>query len=127
MSDVESIYKEEKIKVRARKKSAFDEVLESINAPAHYKKGSLEFIDVMRGFMPRSMFIGALVFNMLKYMWRWDSKGIKKEMDDDQKNLVKYENLGKAEFYLKELMRLHLPKNLGKPEYEEIEVENHHG
>jgi len=122
MSDVESMYTEEKIKVRVRKKSEFDSVLENINAPKHYKKGGLEFIDVMRSFMPRSMFIGALVFNMLKYMWRWDSKGIKADMDEDQKNLIKYENLGKAEFYLKKLMSLHMPKGVGKPEYEEVEV-----
>lgn len=113
----------EVVKVRTKKKSEFDAVLENINAPKHYKKGGMEFIDVMAGFMPRSMFIGALVFNMLKYMWRWDSKGIKAGMDEEQKNLIKYENLGKAEFYLKRLMRLHIPKNVGTPQFEEKEVE----
>jgi len=111
-------------KVRVRRKSDFDTVLENINEPSHYKKDGMgiEFIDLMRQFLSRQMFIGALVFNILKYLWRWDSKGIKKDMDEDQKNLIKYENLGKAEFYLKELMRLHMPKSHGTPEYEEIEV-----
>jgi hypothetical protein len=113
----------DKVTVRMRKKSAFDTVLENINEPAHYKKGGIEFIDIMRTFLPRAMFIGALVFNLLKYIWRWDSKGIKKDMDEEQKNLIKYENLGKAEFYLKELMRLHMPKSHGTPQYEEVEVD----
>lgn len=108
--------------VRMRKKSEFDIVLDNINKPAHYKKGGIEFIDLMRKFLPRTMFIGALLFSILKYLWRWDSKGIKKEMDEEQKNLIKYENLGKAEFYLKELMKLHIPKSHGVPEYENVEV-----
>lgn len=108
--------------VRMRKKSDFDAVLENINEPAHYKKGGIEFIDLMRTFLPRTMYIGALLFSIFKYLFRWDSKGITKEMDEEQKNLVKYENLGKAEFYLKELMRIHMPKSHGTPEYEDVEV-----
>jgi Na+/H+ antiporter NhaD/arsenite permease-like protein len=110
--------------VRMRKKSEYDKVLESINEPSHYKKEGIEFIDFMRKFLPRTMFIGALLFSIMKYLFRWDSKGITKEMDEEQKNLIKYENLGKAEFYLKELMRLHLPKSYGIPEYENVEIKD---
>jgi hypothetical protein len=110
--------------VRMRKKSEYDIVLERINSPAHYTQGEIECIDAIEASMPREQFIGFLKGNEMKYNWRFDTKGIHDGMTEDEKMLVKFENLGKGEFYKKRLMRMHTPAGIGTPEYEAVEVKN---
>ena len=105
-----------------RKKSDYDEALERINTPSHYTNGRVECIDAIEASMSKEQFIGFLKGNVQKYLWRFDNKGITDTMSEDEKVLVRYENLGKGEFYLKRLMSMHTPKGAGTPEYEEVEV-----
>ena len=108
--------------VRIRKKSGYEQAMERINHPSHYTSGNVECIDAIAASMSREQFIGFLKGNVQKYLWRFDSKGVTDDMTEDQKNLVIYENLGKGEFYLKRLMRMYAPKEIGMPEYDEVEV-----
>ncbi len=110
--------------VRIRKKSAYDEALERINSPSHYTNGRVECIEAIEASMSREQFIGFLKGNVEKYLWRFDTKGIKDTMSEDEKMLVRYENLGKGEFYLKRLMSAHTPSGIGVPQYEEMEMQN---
>ena len=110
--------------VRMRKKSEFDKVLDRINHPAHYTQGEIECIDAIEASMPREQFIGFLKGTEMKYNWRFDTKGIHAGMTEEEKMLVKFENLGKGEFYKKRLLAMHTPKSVGTPEYENVEVEH---
>jgi hypothetical protein len=74
--------------------------------------------------MSKEQFIGFLKGNVEKYLWRFDTKGVKDSMSAEEKALVRYENLGKGEFYLKRLMSLHTPSGIGVPQYEEMEMKN---
>ncbi len=111
-------------KVRMRKKTDFDKALERINHPAHYIQGEIECIDAIEASMPREQFIGYLKGSDMKYNWRFDTKGITDDMTEDEKMLIKFENLGKGEFYKKRLLRMHTPSGIGTPEYEEVEIKN---
>ena len=108
--------------VRMRKKSEYDKVLEKINSPSHYTQGDIECIDAIEASMSREQFIGFLKGNEMKYNWRFDTKGITDEMTEDEKMLVKFENLGKGEFYKKRLLKLHTLQGVGMPLYDEVEV-----
>lgn len=109
-------------KVRVRVKSDYEKALERINTPSHYTSGKVECIDAIESSMSREQFIGFLKGNVEKYLWRFDTKGIKDSMSAEEKTLVRYENLGKGEFYLKRLISLHTPKSVGMPSYDEVEV-----
>ena len=108
--------------VRIRKKSDYEKAMEMVNHPPHYTQGGIEQIEVMRATLTREKFIGAMEYNEKRYMRRWDSKGITDDMSEDEKNLVKFVNLSKAEFHLKELLSMHKPKGIGTPEYEDVDV-----
>ena len=110
--------------VRMRKKSEYDIVLERINSPAHYTQGEIECIDAIEASMPREQFIGFLKGNEMKYNWRFDTKGIHDGMTEEEKMLVKFENLGKGGYYKKRLLKMHTPSGIGTPEYEAVEVKN---
>ncbi len=109
-------------KVRVRMKSDYEQALERINTPPHYTGGNVECIDAIEASMSREQFIGFLKGNVEKYLWRFDTKGVKASMSADEKALVRYENLGKGEFYLKRLMSLHTPRSVGMPSYDEVGV-----
>lgn len=69
-----------------------------VNHPDHYTSGKKEFLDIAKDFLSNEQFKGALVFNIFKYLFRYERKnGI--------------EDLLKAEFYLKRLIKL--KKNRG--------------
>ena len=69
-----------------------------VNHPDHYTSGKKEFLDIAKDFLSNEQFKGALIFNIFKYLFRYERKnGI--------------EDLLKAEFYLKRLIKL--KKNRG--------------
>lgn len=69
-----------------------------VNHPDHYTSGKKEFLDIAKDFLSEEQFKGALIFNIFKYLFRYERKnGI--------------EDLLKAEFYLKRLIKL--KKNRG--------------
>ncbi len=77
-----------------------------VNRPAHYTAGTVECIDAMESSMTEEQFIGAMKYQIGKYMWRWDTKGVTDDLDENEKSLVKLINLGKAEFHLMKLKAL---------------------
>ena len=64
-----------------------------VNHPVHYTSGKKEFLDVAKDMLSEEEFIGAIKFNIFKYIFR-----------SEFKNGV--EDLLKAEFYLKYLIKL---------------------
>ena len=55
---------------------AHKEIEEEIKqSPAHYKQGSIECIDALKELMPESQYIGFLRGNVMKYIWRYENKG----------------------------------------------------
>ena len=51
------------------------EVLDNVNHPTHYNKGTLECLDVIKACLSSSEFRGFLKGNVLKYMYRKGDKG----------------------------------------------------
>lgn len=49
--------------------------LDNVNHPAHYTKGTLECLDVIKACLSDSEFEGFLKGNVLKYMYRKGDKG----------------------------------------------------
>jgi hypothetical protein len=65
-----------------------------VNNPRHYNQGSIECIDAIEASMTKDQFIAYCKGNIFKYLWRADHKN----------NL---EDLLKAEWYLKRLIKTH--------------------
>lgn len=63
-----------------------------VNHPPHYTAGGVECIDAIRASMSGDQFRGYVKGCVMKYLWRWERKG-------------GVEDLQKAEWYLKELIR----------------------
>ena len=63
-----------------------------VKKPAHYTKGEIECIDAMRASMSKEAFSGYCKGNVIKYVWRYETKG------------AGLEDLKKAQVYLKWLM-----------------------
>jgi len=42
--------------------------------PDHYKRGNIEAIEAIKESMTEEAYLGYLKGNILKYLWRWDSK-----------------------------------------------------
>ena len=64
-----------------------------VNHPDHYTSGKKEFLEIAKDFLSTDQTTGALIFNILKYLFRYEKKN-------------GLEDLLKAEFYLKELIKL---------------------
>lgn len=64
-----------------------------VNQPAHYTKGGIETLDFLKAKMSTEQYAGFLRGNVLKYVTRYEDK-----------NGV--EDLRKAEFYLRELIKV---------------------
>lgn len=47
---------------------------DNVNHPKHYNKGGIECIDAIKASMTDEAFKGALKFNVIKYLWRYESK-----------------------------------------------------
>lgn len=43
--------------------------------PAHYRKGGIECINVLKAIMPAEAYRGFLYGNVTKYVWRYQDKG----------------------------------------------------
>jgi hypothetical protein len=69
-----------------------DKGREAVNHPSHYAKGGVECIDAIKASMSSEAFNGFLKGNVLKYVWRYESKA--KPVED----------LKKAKWYLEKLM-----------------------
>lgn len=70
-----------------------DLMLDKVNSPPHYGQGNIECIEYIEDFLTKEEYIGYLRGNIAKYLHRWRYKnGI--------------EDLKKAEWYLKELIRV---------------------
>lgn len=65
----------------------------NVEHPGHYNKGGIECIEACKASMSEEAFRGALKFNVLKYVWRYEDKN------------DPLEDLEKAEFYLKRLIQ----------------------
>ena len=65
--------------------------MDKIN-PEHYKNGSIECIDAIQSAMSEKAFSGYLKGNILKYMWRYEKKNGK-------------EDLEKARWYIDDLIK----------------------
>ena len=68
-----------------------------VNSPPHYNDGDIECIDAIEASMTKQAFRGYLKGNMLKYIWRYENKGGKEDLD-------------KADWYLTKLRRSFLEK-----------------
>lgn len=66
---------------------------ESVNSPAHYNKGGVECIEAIEASMTHEAFAGYLKGNVLKYLWRYESK------------VAPIEDLRKAKWYLERLIK----------------------
>ena len=64
--------------------------MDKVNNPSHYE-GSIECIEAIKSSMSAEAFKGYLKGNVMKYVWRFDRKNGK-------------EDLQKAEWYLKKLI-----------------------
>ena len=65
---------------------------DSVNRPSHYCKGGGECIDAIKASMTPEAFMGFCKGNVMKYVYRYESKGKPSE------------DLRKAEWYLKRLI-----------------------
>ena len=66
--------------------------IDMVNSPPHYNDGDIECIDAIEASMTKQAFRGYLKGNMLKYIWRYENKGGKEDLD-------------KAHWYLTKLRR----------------------
>tara|TARA_Y100000361_G_scaffold104242_1_gene93975 strand:+ start:5246 stop:5470 length:225 start_codon:yes stop_codon:yes gene_type:complete len=66
--------------------------IDMVNSPPHYNDGDIECIDAIEASMTQQAFRGYLKGNMLKYIWRYENKGGKQDLD-------------KANWYLTKLRR----------------------
>lgn len=57
--------------------------VDNVNHPSHYTQGDIECIDAIRASMSVEAFVGYLKGNVLKYLWRYESKG--KPVEDLEK------------------------------------------
>tara|TARA_R100000329_G_scaffold143055_1_gene126840 strand:- start:1754 stop:1972 length:219 start_codon:yes stop_codon:yes gene_type:complete len=67
-------------------------MVDMVNSPPHYNAGGIECIDAIEASMSKEAFRGYLKGNMLKYIWRYENKGGKEDLD-------------KANWYLTRLRR----------------------
>ena len=67
------------------------EVETSPSYPAHYKDPPIQFIDAVKAAMTTEQYLGFLRGNVIKYLWRYENKGGKQDLE-------------KAEWYLKRLI-----------------------
>lgn len=67
-------------------------MIDMVNSPPHYNDGEIECIDAIEASMTKEAFRGYLKGNMLKYLWRYENKGGKEDLD-------------KANWYLTKLRR----------------------
>ena len=66
---------------------------DNVNHPSHYTQGGIECYKAIEASMTPEAYKGYLKGNVLKYVWRYEKKG------------SEIENLRKAEWYLKELIK----------------------
>jgi hypothetical protein len=67
--------------------------LDEVNSPAHYAKGGIECIEAIRDSMTSEAYRGYLKGSVLKYLWRYESKG-----SEPEKHLLK------AQWFLERLL-----------------------
>jgi hypothetical protein len=67
-------------------------MVDMVNSPPHYNDGGIECIEAIEASMSEEAFRGYLKGNMLKYLWRYEHKGGKEDLD-------------KANWYLTKLRR----------------------
>ena len=67
-------------------------MVDMVNSPPHYNAGGIECIEAIEASMSKEAFRGYLKGNMLKYIWRYENKGGKEDLD-------------KANWYLTRLRR----------------------
>jgi len=67
-------------------------MVDMVNSPPHYNDGGIECIDAIEASMSQDAFRGYLKGNMIKYLWRYEHKGGKEDLD-------------KANWYLTRLRR----------------------
>ena len=72
-------------------------MVDMVNSPPHYNDGGIECIEAIEASMSEEAFRGYLKGNMLKYLWRYDHKGGKEDLD-------------KANWYLTKLRESFLEK-----------------
>ena len=72
-------------------------MVDMVNSPPHYKDGGIECIEAIEASMSEEAFRGYLKGNMLKYLWRYEHKGGKEDLD-------------KANWYLTKLRESFLEK-----------------
>lgn len=58
-------------------------MIESVNHPSHYNKGSVECIDAIKASMSEEAFRGFLKGNVIKYVFRYEDK--EKPLEDLEK------------------------------------------
>lgn len=72
-------------------------MVDMVNSPPHYNDGGIECIEAIEASMSEEAFRGYLKGNMLKYLWRYEHKGGKEDLD-------------KANWYLTKLRKSFLEK-----------------
>ena len=72
-------------------------MVDMVNSPPHYNDGGIECIEAIEAAMSEEAFRGYLKGNMLKYIWRYEHKGGKEDLD-------------KANWYLTKLRESFLEK-----------------
>lgn len=54
---------------------------EDVDHPNHYIHGGIETIDVIKAWMTKEQYIGFLLGNVIKYVSRWQDKGLKVDLE----------------------------------------------
>ena len=57
------------------------EVETSAINPAHYKDTPIQFIDEVKAAMTTEQYLGFLRGNVIKYLWRYENKGGKQDLE----------------------------------------------
>ena len=52
-----------------------------VNKPPHYNESDIECIDAIEASMTKEAFDGYLKGNVLKYLWRYEKKGGKEDLN----------------------------------------------
>lgn len=54
---------------------------DAVHSPSHYNKGGVECIEAIKASMTTEAFAGYCKGNVLKYLWRYESKGGVEDLD----------------------------------------------
>ena len=67
--------------------------IDLVNQPPHYNQSDIECIEAIEASMAKEAFEGYLKGNVLKYLWRYEKKGGKQDLDKANWYLTKLRSI----------------------------------